>query len=143
MSMVRQILNTKGKEVWSVPSQASVFEALRLMSDKNIGAVLVTLEGGSVGIFSERDYARAGVSRKNLSFETPVKELMTKMVYNIRPEADMEECMMMFTEKRIRHLPVMEDGNVIGIISIGDVVNNVISEQQMTIRELGKYIYGG
>ncbi len=146
MHTVRQILRAKGSDVWSIAPQASVYEALKMMADKNVGALLVINEGKLVGIFSERDYARKAILKGKSSKETPVSELMTKKVFYVSPGDTMEDCMALITARRIRHLPVMENQQLIGIVSIGDVVNRLISDQQFTIRELEKYItgsYGG
>lgn len=142
MGTARQVLKEKGAVVWSVSPEATVFEALELMAKKNIGAVLVMKDGKLEGIFSERDYAHRGILEGHHSKETKVSHLMTKAVLHIGPETTMDECMLLFTEKRIRHLPVLENGSAIGVISIGDVVKDVISEQKRVIRDLGNYISG-
>lgn len=143
MTTVRQILQQKGTDVWSVPPEATVYEALELMAEKNIGAVLV-LDGERVaGIFSERDYARRVALHGKSSKTTPVREVMTSRVFYVRPDHTIEECMALMTEKRIRHLPVMEDERLVGLISIGDMVKAVISEQQFIIEQLEHYITGG
>lgn len=142
MSTVRQVLQSKGDQVCSVDFGATVHEALVLMAEKNIGAVMV-MDGGDVaGIFSERDYARAGAETGSINGDRLVNEFMTAEVFYTKPDAFLEDCMLLFTGKRIRHLPVKDEGRILGIISIGDVVNATILEQQMTIRELGKYISG-
>ena len=143
MTTVRQILQNKGYDVWSVPPDATVYEALELMAEKNIGAVLV-LDGERVaGIFSERDYARRVVLHGKSSKTTPIHEVMTSKVFYVRPDHTIEECMALMTDKRIRHLPVMENERLIGIISIGDVVKAMISQQQFIIEQLEHYITGG
>jgi CBS domain-containing protein len=142
MKSVRQLLSAKPRNLWSVSPSQSVFEALQLMAEKEIGAVLV-LEGGQmVGIFSERDYARKVILKGKSSKETSVGELMTRDVLYVRPEQTLEECMALMTDKHIRHLPVMENDQLIGIVTIGDIVKAIISEQQFTIRELENYITG-
>jgi CBS domain-containing protein len=141
MTSVRQILNQKGYEVFTVPPQATILGALRLMADKDIGAVLVMESDQVKGIFSERDYARRG-RLKGKSYETPVSEVMTKPVYYIGPDDSMEACMAQMTDKHIRHLPVVEKGKVIGVISIGDVVKAIIQNQQSLIEGLQNYIMG-
>lgn len=139
---VRQILQSKGHTVWSVAPQTSVYEALQLMAEKDIGALLV-LDGEKVaGIFSERDYARKVILRGKSSIDTPVREIMTDEVIYIHPGQTIEECMEIMTEKRVRHLPVFEDGELVGIVSIGDVVKAIISEQELIIEQLGNYIMG-
>jgi CBS domain-containing protein len=143
MTTVNQILRGKGKHVWSVAPHATVFEALTLMADKNVGAVLVVDAGCLVGILSERDYARKVILHGRSSRDTPVREIMTERVVCVRADATDEECMALMTAKRVRHLPVVEDDRVLGVISIGDVVKSIISEQQFVIEQLEHYISGG
>ncbi len=140
---VRQLLNSKGHDVWWVTPDTLVFDALKLMADKDIGAVLVMEDGKLVGIFSERDYARKVILRGKSSKETTVGELMSRNVVFVSPDQTLEECMVLMTERHIRHLPVVEDGRVVGIITIGDVVHQIIKNQRFTIEELKKYITGG
>ena len=142
MNTVSQILKAKGKEIWSISSHATVFEALQMLADKDVGALLVVDEGKLVGIFSERDYARKVILKGKSSKETSVGELMTKEVLYVSPTDTIENCMALMTAKRIRHLPVLENDRLVGIVTIGDLVNQTISEQQFTIQELEKYIYG-
>jgi len=143
MYTVRQILQNKGHQVWSVSPEASVYEALQLMAEKDIGA-LVVMEGDRlVGILSERDYARKVILHGKTSRETRVREVMTSRVAVIKPEQATEECMALMTAKHIRHLPVMEDERLIGLISIGDIVKAVISNQEFVISQLENYITGG
>jgi CBS domain-containing protein len=140
---VRQLINRKGNAVWATKPGASVYEALQLMAEKGIGAVLV-MDGDQVaGIFSERDYARKVILQGKSSQETCVSEIMTKKVVYVRPDQSMADCMALMTDKRIRHLPVLEDSSVIGVISIGDVVKEIISEQEFIIGQLENYISGG
>ena len=142
MTFVSHILQIKGHEVWWVSPDTSVYDALKLMADKNVGA-LVVLEGDKlVGVFSERDYARKVILKGKSSKETPVKEIMSSDVVTIRHEQSVEECMALMTNKRIRHLPVLEGNKLIGVISIGDVVKAIISEQEFTIKQLENYITG-
>ena len=145
MFIVKQILNEKGQDVWAVPPDATIYEALELMAEKNIGAVLVMEDDALAGIFSERDYARKVVLQGKSSRETPVSEGMTEEVICVRPNQSVEGCMSLMTEKRIRHLPVLEpEGeSVVGVISIGDVVKGVISQQANTIEHLESYITTG
>ncbi|TLN24878.1 CBS domain-containing protein [bacterium] len=138
---VQSILREKGNQVWSVPPTASIREALELMSEKRIGAVLVMDGGALAGIFSERDYARRGVLM-NHGPETPVGELMTYPVFCVTPLQTIEECMGLMTQKHIRHLPVAEGETILGVISIGDVVKEVIADQQYLIKGLENYILG-
>jgi CBS domain-containing protein len=143
MITVGQLLKKKGHDVWSVPSDTTVLEALKVMADKNIGALMVVDAGEMVGIFSERDYARC-VALKGLTAEsTPVRDVMTEHVVFIRPEQSIDECMALMTDKHIRHLPVKTGDRLTGIISIGDVVKEVIAEQEFTINNLENYITGG
>jgi len=142
MKTVKQILDGKGHATWSVAPDSLVYDALQLMADKEIGALLV-LEGGKlVGVISERDYARKVILKGKSSLDTPVKEIMTQDVVWVRPEWTVEECMAVVTEKRIRHLPVLVDDQVVGIISIGDLVKAVIDEKDFTIKQLESYITG-
>ena len=142
MRTVKGMLRSKGHDVWSVPSDAMVYDALELMADKNIGAVLVIDAGNLVGILSERDYARKVDLYGRSCTDTPVSEIMTERVVYVEPEQTTEECMALMTDKRVRHLPVLEDSRVIGVISIGDVVKAIISEQEFIIEQLEHYITG-
>lgn len=143
MTIVRQILDEKGSDVWSVGPDDTIYRALELMAEKNIGAVLVMEEEKLVGIFSERDYARKIILHGKASRDTPVREAMTSRVYAVRPDQGVDLCMALMTDKRIRHLPVMRDENVVGVVSIGDVVKAIISEQANTIQHLEDYITTG
>ena len=143
MKTVRDVLKQKGRDVWSIAPDATVFDALRLLADKNIGAVLVIEAGRPVGIFTERDYARQVILKGKASKETPVREVMTSKVVFVRPEQSLEECMALMTDKRFRHLPVLEQGQLMGILSIGDVVKAVISEKDFLIEQLANYISSG
>ena len=140
---VNQILSVKGKDVYSIPSSITVFEALRIMGEKNIGAVLVIEETVLKGILSERDYARKIILKDKSSKETLVSDIMEAEVVTVQPTDDLDYCMELMTGKRIRHLPVSEDNVVIGIISIGDVVKAIIELQKSTIQYLDSYISGG
>ncbi|MBI3061060.1 MAG: CBS domain-containing protein [Deltaproteobacteria bacterium] len=143
MITVRDILRAKGNQIWSVSPDATVFSALELMAEKNTGA-LVALDGESLaGIFSERDYARKVILKGKASKETSVREIMTSEVTTVRPSQSVDECMVLMTDKRIRHLPVFEGENLVGLISIGDVVKAVISEREFVIKQLESYITGG
>jgi CBS domain-containing protein len=140
MKTVRDILASKGHQVWCVDPGATVFDALRLMAEKEIGA-LVVMEGERVvGVLSERDYARKVVLLGRTSPTTAVKEIMTSPVVYTHSEQSIEECMALVTEKRVRHLPVMEEGKLVGLISIGDLVKSIIADQQFIIEQLVRYI---
>ena len=142
MNIVKQILQTKGDQVWSVSPQTSIYDGLQLMADKEIGALLVIENGEIVGIFSERDYARRVILKGKSSKNTTIGEVMTKRVLCVHPSTTVNECMALMTQKKIRHLPVMEDDVLIGFISIGDVVKSIISEQEYLIEHLENYIIG-
>ncbi len=142
MITIEKILNNKDKQIWSVEPKTSIFEALKIMSDKEIGALLVLEDEKLVGIFSERDYARKVILKGKSSKNTQVGELMTKKVLYIDPEQTINDCMAIMTDKHIRHLPVIENDKVIGMVTIGDVVNQIISEQEFTIHHLENYIMG-
>jgi CBS domain-containing protein len=142
MYTVRQILQNKGNQIWSISPAASVYEALQLMAARDIGALAVVQEERLVGIFSERDYARKVILHGKTSRETRVDEIMTGRVVVVGPERTTEECMALMTEKHIRHLPVVEGERLIGLISIGDVVKAVISNQEFVINQLENYISG-
>jgi CBS domain-containing protein len=143
MATVSQILRTKrDKSVLTIAPSAMVYDAVKLMAEKNVGALLV-LEGGSVvGVITERDYARKVVLMARSSKETPVREIMTSPVMYVSPERTSEECMALMTENRFRHLPVMDKGRLVGLVSIGDLVKDVISEQKFIIEQLEHYIAG-
>ena len=143
MKTVRDLLKQKGQAVWSVVPDSTVYDALTLMAEKNIGALLVIDAGRPVGIFSERDYARQVILKGKASKDTPVREVMTSKVVFVRPEQSIEECMALMTDKRFRHLPILEEGALVGILSIGDVVKAVISEKDFLIEQLANYISSG
>jgi CBS domain-containing protein len=136
MKTVAEVLHAKGNGVWTIAPDASVYDALKLMADKNVGAVLVLDAGRLVGILSERDYARKVILHGKSSKDTLVQEIMTEHVVSVHPDMILEECMELMTDKHIRHLPVLEEGRLIGVISIGDVVNAIISEQKYVIERL-------
>jgi CBS domain-containing protein len=143
MQTVGHYLGIKGHQVWATRPEASVYEALELMADKDIGALLVMEDKKLVGIFSERDYARKVILQGKHSKETPVSEIMTTHVAYLRPEQTIEECMAIMTELHVRHLPVLSGEQVVGLISIGDVVKSIISEQSFVIQQLENYITSG
>lgn len=140
MSTVRELLQSKPAQVWSVAPNASVYRALELMAEKNVGALLVLEAGKLVGILSERDYARRVILQGRSSKTTAVDELMTPLVYYVGPGHSLAECMALMTTKRIRHLPVLDQEQVVGVISIGDVVKAIITEQAIIIQQLERYI---
>jgi CBS domain-containing protein len=142
MKTVRDILAVKGRSVWSVSTEATVFEALQSMAEKEVGALLV-LDGEHVaGIISERDYARKIVLLGRTSPNTQVKQIMTRHVAYTHLDQSIEECMAIMTDKRIRHLPVLEHQKLVGIISIGDLVKSIIADQKFIIEQLERYISG-
>lgn len=142
MATVAGVLESKSdRTIHSITPEASVFDALKLMAEKNIGALLVmTKAEHPVGIFTERDYARKIVLMARSSKETPVRDVMTSPVMYVSPDRTSEECMALMTEHRLRHLPVIDGGKLIGLISIGDLVKDVISEQKFIIEQLERYI---
>lgn len=142
MKTVAQILADKGSEVWSLDSEATVYDALELMAEKNVGAVLITRDDEPIGILSERDYARKVVLRERVSRHTGVTEIMTPDPVCVAPNQAIEACMAIMTAKRFRHLPVIDKGHLVGIISIGDVVKSIISEREYLIQQLESYITG-
>jgi CBS domain-containing protein len=141
MVNVRQLLDRKGREVFSIAPAAAVLEAIRLMAERHVGALLV-MEGEALkGIVSERDYARKVILMGRSSADTPVRDIMTATVITVQPETPVEKCMQLMTERRVRHLPVVESGRVVGMVSIGDLVKAVIAEQQQHIEQLESYIH--
>jgi CBS domain-containing protein len=142
MITVKRLLEKKGSAIWSVTPHAMVYEALSVMAEKNIGAVLVIDNGVLVGILSERDYARKIILKGKRSVDTLVWEIMTPDVIFVNPEQNLEECMALMTDKRIRHLPVFSGDQLVGLISIGDVVKELISEKEFVIEQLENYIAG-
>ena len=142
MTTVRDLLKTKGNQVWSISQETSVLEALEFMAEKNVGAVVVLEKGNMVGIISERDFARAIARLGRCLIKAPVKDFMTKDVFTVRPELSTDECLSLMSEKKIRHLPVMVEDKLVGLISIGDIVKEVISSKESTIHSLENYIEG-
>jgi CBS domain-containing protein len=143
MKTVRELLEKKGREVWTVSPTQKVFEALQMMADKEVGALVVINDDKVVGIMSERDYARKIILKGASSKETPVREIMSTKVVYVRPEQTAEECLALMTEKRCRHLPVLENERLAGIVSIGDAVKAVIADRDFMIGQLENYIRGG
>jgi len=143
MKTVAEILKAKGDEaVHTIEHTASVLDAVKLMAQKNIGALLVLEQGRIVGMITERDYARKVVLMARSSKDTPLREIMTTSVIYVRPDQSSEECMALMTENRVRHLPVIGDGRLTGLLSIGDLVKSIISEQKFIIEQLQHYISG-
>jgi CBS domain-containing protein len=139
---INSILRRKGRQVWSVSPDESVFLAMSLMADKDIGALVVMAGEKAVGIISERDYARKVVLQGRSSKDTPVRDIMTSPVVSVSPNHTVDECMRIVTAKRVRHLPVVQGEHVVGVVSIGDLVQRVISTQGETIQYLQEYIVG-
>lgn len=142
MVTVRDLLRTKGSDVWSISPDATVIDALKMLADKDVGALLVTKDGKMVGIVSERDFVRSIASTGSCLPHAKVEQYMISNVISITPDQSIEQCMQNMTEKRIRHLPVFEEGKLIGMISIGDVVRELISHKEFTIHQLENYIQG-
>jgi CBS domain-containing protein len=142
MQTVRDILKAKGSDVWWVDPNATVFDALRRMAEKEVGALVVMQGEQIVGLISERDYARKVILHGRASATTLVREIMTSPVVYILLDQAIEECMSLMTEKRTRHLPVMENGKLVGLISIGDIVKSIIADQQFIIEQLVRYVSG-
>lgn len=142
MKLVSQLLTSKGHDVWSIAPDMTVLNALQLMADKKIGALLVLDEDKLVGVFSERDYARKVVLKGKSSKDTSVGDVMSSNIVRVVPDQTTELCMSLMTEKRVRHLPVVDGDKVIGVISIGDVVKAVIADREDVIEQLEQYIAG-
>ena len=142
MRLVSDVLRSKGHIVWSIHPDSTVYEALQLMADKDVGALFVVEEGRLLGVFSERDYARKVILMGRSSLNTFVREIMSEQVIPIRPDQHLEYCMALMTQYHIRYLPVLNGLELVGVISIGDVVKEIIAEQTMEIEQLENYIYG-
>ena len=140
---INEILDHKGAMVWTVAPDTTVFEAIQMMSNKNVGALLVTERDKLIGIISERDYTRKIMLRGKRSRETKVTEIMSTNVFTTQRREGVETCLRLMTDQHIRHLPVVDDDKVVGVISIGDLVKHVISCQQAAIAHLESYIHGG
>jgi CBS domain-containing protein len=143
MTTVRDVLKAKGGVVFAAEPDDTVYNALTIMAEQNIGALLVREGARVVGIFSERDYARQVILKGKASKDTPIRDVMTARVVFVRPEQNIEECMALMTDKHIRHLPVLDGDTLVGLVSIGDVVKAVISEKEFLIAQLEHYITGG
>jgi len=140
-NLVSQILKTKGDKVWSIASHETAYKALQIMSDKNLGALLVIDKGKVVGLFTERDYARKVILKGKSSKTTNVSELMTKEVLFVDPDTSVEDCMSLMTENFVRHLPVMKKKQLVGLVTQGDVVKQFIADQKFENEELERYIH--
>jgi CBS domain-containing protein len=142
MTTVKQLLSKKGREVLSIQPDDTVYDALKKMADKNVGSLVVMHDGRLIGVITERHYARNVALKGRTSSKTPVRSIMETRVIYAQPEQSIEECMAVMTEKMVRHLPVIEEGKLIGIISIGDLVKTIISDQKFTIEQLEHYMHG-
>jgi CBS domain-containing protein len=142
MTTIRQILSQKGRKVWSISQDLMVIDALKMMADKNIGSLAVMNGDKFVGIVTERHYAREVFLKGRASPTTAIRDIMTTSVVCAKPDQSVEECMALMTEKRIRHLPVIEGNDVVGLVSIGDLVKSIISDQEFTISQLEHYVHG-
>lgn len=142
MVTVRQVIREKGSEVWSVAPDATVFEAIQIMAEKGVGALLVMEWSRLVGVISERDYTRKIVLKDRSSRATKVRDIMTEKVIHVAPDTSIDECMILMSDNRIRHLPVLEGERVVGVMSVKDVLHNIISEKQSLIQQLESYITG-
>lgn len=142
MKLLQRVLDAKGSEVFSIGPDASVFDALEEMAKRDVGALIVMEDGHVVGIFSERDYARKIILAGKSSRETPVRDIMTDRVIYARPDLTLEQCLALMTDKRIRHLPVLRGDDLIGVVSIGDLVKGIIDDQRFLINQLESYVSG-
>jgi CBS domain-containing protein len=142
VTTVRQLLDQKGRETYSINPDATVYDAIAKMAEKDVGSLVVMDGDKIVGVITERHYARNVVLKGKTSPATPVEAIMDKLVFVVQPEQSIEQCMALMTEKRIRHLPVVEKEKLIGVISIGDLVKSIIGDQQITIGQLEHYIHG-
>src|SRR5215207_2774886 len=142
MTTVRQLLDQKGSTIWSIGADATVFDAIAKMDEEDVGSLIVMDGEEIVGIMTERHYARSVVLKGKTSLTTKIRDIMERHVIVARPEQSVEQCMAVMTEKRVRHLPVMQEHKVIGIVSIGDLVKSVISDQKFAIDQLVHYIHG-
>jgi CBS domain-containing protein len=139
---VDALLRDKSPVVWSIESGATVFQAIQMMAEKNIGALPVMRDGTLLGVVSERDYTRKVILKGKSSKNTPVEDIMTRHLVVVSPEDTIANCMRLMTTRRVRHLPILSDGKMLGILSIGDVVKWIISQQEATIDQLTKYVFG-
>ena len=140
MILVKSIMDKKGWDAWTISPDAKVIDALRIMAEKNVGALVVIEKDDIVGIISERDYARKIILKGLQSNNTPVRDIMSTQVYHVHPDSTAEQCLALITERHIRHLPVRNQGKLVGVISIGDIVKAITADQKMTIENLEDYI---
>jgi CBS domain-containing protein len=140
MISVKSILDKKGRDAWTISPDAKVVDALRIMAEKNVGALVVLENDDIVGIISERDYARKIILKGLQSNDTPVRDIMSAQVYHVHPDTTAEQCMALISEKHIRHLPVINQGKLAGVVSIGDIVKSITTDQKITIENLENYI---
>ena len=139
---VSELIQSKGANVWTIAPETMVFDAIQMMADKNVGALVVAEGGKMVGVISERDYTRKVVLKGKSSKTTPVREILSDKVVSVTPRTTVQECLHLMTESRVRHLPVLQDQALVGIVSIGDLVNWIIQAQSSTIQQLETYISG-
>ena len=142
MYTIQSLLDSKGMQVWTIGPDATVYEGIELLDEKNIGALMVVDGDQVLGVFSERDYVRKIIIKGRSSKDTPIRDIMTSDIIHAELDATIDDCMSLMTEKHIRHLPIYADGKLTGMISIGDLVKAIIAEQQRTIEHLGHYITG-
>lgn len=142
MYKVKDILDEKGYEIFAIDPEATVYEALKKMAGQNIGALMVMKDDKIIGVFSERDYARKIILKGKSSRDAKVGDLLSERIYYVKPATTTTECMQIMTDQRVRHLPVLEGGKLVGIVSIGDIVNKIIQGQHHTIKQLEDYILG-
>jgi CBS domain-containing protein len=141
MKTLTQLLQAKGGETYAIGPDARVYDALKLMAEKDVGALVVTEGGKLAGIISERDYARKVILHGKSSYDIPVRDIMTAKVVTVQPAQTVEDCMALMTSRRVRHLPVVDGERLVGVLSIGDLVKEVIAEQEQTIKQLESYIH--
>lgn len=143
MTTIKQLLDQKGHDVLTIGPDETVLRALELMASRNVGGLVVTENGKPVAMFTERDYARSVILKGKSSSNTPIRDVMSSKVISVRPQQTIDECMAIMTENRFRHLPVVEDGKLVGLVSIGDLVKSIIDQQEFTIEQLKGYIASG
>lgn len=140
---VKQLIDKKGNEIHAISPDATVFDAIKLMSERGVGALLVMQDGRLTGVISERDYTRKIILKGRSSSSTTVQEIMTSNIITLTPDNNVDQCMALMNENQIRHLPIVEDGRVIGVVTIMDVIKNILSEKEFIIEQMEQYIAGG